>query len=397
MARRRKRVLVLWNFVGDDVYVKLRETGPKVLPWDPTKPIAAFDTDEEEIQAIATDLRRAGYHAIVFNVMDDFGRLVGAIESFRPDVIFNLVELFRDDPVSESAVAGVYSLLGVPYTGNTPLCLATCQRKFRTKLLLDSEKIPTAPYRLVEHLPLPRSLGLKWPVIVKPAREDASGGVDLGAVVKDRAALEQRVRHVLQRFHQPALVEEYVEGREIHAGVFGNSPPMVLPLMELEWIAEAGREWQPRILSYKAKWDPTSPEFYAYREMVPARRLPAGVANRIRETAIAAYRVLGCRDYARVDFRVAADGTPYVLEVNPNPNLLAGTGYLRCAENAGISAKAALDRLVRMALARRPRPPRTRKKDGKKDGKKPDKEAGKKPAKKAGSKARRKGAGTHRG
>lgn len=350
---KRIRVLVLWNFVGEDVYVALRKTGPTTLPWDESKPMAKFDTDDEEVQAIGKHLRRAGYVVRVTNLLDDFGTLA-SISKFRPDVVFNLVEIFGEDPVSESWVAGVYGLLGIPFTGNTPLCLATCQRKFRTKLILEAEGIPTAPYRLVERMPVPPRLGLRWPVIVKPAREDASGGVDLGAVVRSRPALETRVRRVLRSFKQPALIEEYIAGREIHVSILGNSPPRVLPLMENEWDPPKGRRrWAPQILSYKAKWDPTSPEFYAYREVVPARGLSARTERAIRDVALRAYRALGCRDYARVDMRLDTNtGDVFVLEVNPNPDLADSCAFAASAAASGRTYDKLICEIVDFALAR---------------------------------------------
>src|SRR5690606_38893878 len=122
---------------------------------------------------------------------------------------------------------GLLDLLGVAYTGNPPLTLSLCQNKYRTKLLLDAAGLPTSPYFLVEQEPVPDDHELEFPLIVKPALEDASGGIEAASVVHDQAALEARVRQVLKEFGMPALVEEYVDGREIHAAILGNDPPEV--------------------------------------------------------------------------------------------------------------------------------------------------------------------------
>lgn len=336
MARgeRRRRVLLLWNFVGEDIYESM--------------PDAEVTTVAEEIAAIETALRRSGFHVRAVNVEDDLARLEDAIRRFRPDAIFNLVEFFNDRAAQEGHVAGLFDLMGIPYTGAGPLCLQTCQRKYRTKVLLEGHGVPTPPYRRVSRLPVPARLGLGYPLIVKPAREDASGGIHADAVVRDRRALEAQVERVLVDHRQPALVERYVAGREIHAAVLGNDDPEVLPLLEIVFDKKRGR---PQILTYEAKWDPDSDEFGSIEVEVPAR-LPAPVARRVREAALAAYRTLECRDYARVDLRVDAGGEPYVLEVNPNPDLCDGVGFMLCAEKAGRSFDDTIGALAEMALAR---------------------------------------------
>jgi D-alanine-D-alanine ligase len=351
-GQRKKKVLVLWNSVEEDIYEQLKKDGPKPLSWAPEKESTIVETVGDEMRAIRLALREKGYQVRVVNLEDDLDHLILTVRSFRPDAILNLVEIFADDPILESAIAGLFDLLGVPYTGATPLCLATCQRKFRTKVMLAAEGVPTPRHRLVERLPLPRRLGLGYPLIVKPVREDASGGVNRESVVYDRSALEKRVAWVLEHFAQPALIETYIHGREIHAAVMGNDPPRVLPLMEV--LFEDGGPREPQILSYDAKWDPESRDFYSFETVVPPRRLPPGVARRIRDIALRSYRCLGCRDYARVDMRLDAEGNPFVLEVNPNPDLVSGTGFMACGEAGGRSFAEILSEIVEMAIARRP-------------------------------------------
>lgn len=353
---RAKKVLVLWNFVGEDVYEMLKAQGPQPLAWKPDQLASQVETVAEEIHAIGAMLKELGYRVKSVNIEDDFDRLLGAIRAYEPDVIFNLVEWFNNDQAHEPYVAGLYELLRVPYTGNTPMCLATCQRKFRTKVLLEAAGLPTPAYFLVEQNDQPpREHGIPYPLIVKPAREDASGGIEKESVVADPEALATRVAHVHREFQQPALVERYIEGREIHVAILGNDPPEVLPLLEFEFddpTPQEGGEWRPHIVSYEAKWDPTSKDFYSVDSVVPPRGLPRSVARRIREVALEAYKVLGCRDYARVDLRVDSDGLPYILEVNPNPDLSDGTGFMLCAEKSGRTFRGTLGEIVEMALRR---------------------------------------------
>jgi D-alanine-D-alanine ligase len=379
---------VLWNAVGEDPYAKFAE--PQPLPWNPTETAADIGTDADEIDAIIEALQARGYTVKGVNLAESFDTLLGALRSFKPDAVFNLVEWFNDLPVQEAYIAGLFSLMGIQYTGATPGCLLTCQRKFRTKVLLEAQGVPTPEYTLIREMPIPQDVDAQYPVIVKPAREDASGGIDRDAVCHEHAELELQVAKVLAQYKQPALIERYIEGREIHVAILGNDPPEVLPLLEMEFDESEGDEWRPKILTYEAKWDPLSPDFYALDVQVPAKGLPRQLGNRIREVALQAYKITECRDYARVDIRVEEDGEAYVLEVNPNPNLAEGTGFMLCAEKSGRTFEGTIDEIVRMALARRPVPPPPEAKPDATAKAKPEARTKPKPEAKATSKARAK-------
>lgn len=376
--KRPPHVLVLWNQTDEDVYEVWKQLGPQPLPWDPSRTASEVGTVQEEMDQLLSALRANGFRVSVVNVRDDFEKLLAAVTLYEPDVIFNLVEYFYDDETLEPHVAAVYDLLDVPYTGNTPLTLATCQSKIRTKILLEAYGLPTSPWmecKPGEPIPEPGSEGfeLHYPLIVKPGREDASGGIEPESVVHDYESLCRRVRYVWHEFEQPALVEEYIDGREIHAAVLGNfregrrnpfcfkeewavppQTPEVLPLFEMEF-EEPEDDWEPQIISYKAKWDPHSKQFYQMDAVCPAEDLDPDTEERIREIALEAYRVMGCRDYARIDMRVEHDtGDIYVLEVNPNPDLADGSAYVMCSDASGRTYAQLLGEIVRMALARRP-------------------------------------------
>jgi D-alanine-D-alanine ligase len=352
VMRRKPRALVLWNLVGDDEYVALAEQGPVALSWNPEQTVAEVGTVQDEIDAIVVACRANGYVTAQVNIEDSFDKLSEAVRKFRPDVIVNLVEFFNDESAQEAYIAGLFDLWRIPYTGSSPLTLLTCQRKFRTKVLLEAQRVPTPAYTIFYELPVDKPVGLPYPLIVKPAREDASGGIDADSVVHDHAALEARVKWVLEEHQQPALVERFIDGREIHVAILGNSPPEVLPMLEFEFEAQDEDDPRPQILTYEAKWDPTSPDFYASDVQVPPRKLPRKLGNRIREAALAAYRITGCRDYARVDFRIDNEGEPYILEVNPNPDLAQGVGFSLCAEKSGRTFANTIGELLAMAIAR---------------------------------------------
>jgi D-alanine-D-alanine ligase len=228
----------------------------------------------------------------------------------------------------------------------------------RTKLLRAGNGLPTPNHMVIESQPLPAAadITLRYPLIVKPALEDASGGIENDSVVQTYEALVERVRHILEHFEQPALVEEYIDGREIHAAILGNENPEVLPLFEMEFDdsyfhEEDDDSFRPHIISYSAKWDPTTEVFYSMEATCPAQIEPA-LAARIREVALAAFRVTECRDYARVDMRIGPDGEPYILEVNPNPDLALDGAFEMCARASGRSYAQTLAAIAEQALAR---------------------------------------------
>ncbi len=352
----RGRILVLWNQVEEDIYERWRQEGPQRLAWDPTRTVPDVGTVAEEMSAFLNALRDGGFHVNIVNVKDDLDVLMGAVRLFRPDAVFNLVEYFNDDAIHETYVAGLYELLGVPYTGNPPITLATCQNKYRTKLILEAQGLPTASFFICRREPVPTDHGLEFPLIVKPALEDASGGIEKASVVLDQAALEERVRHVFKEFEMPALIEEYIEGREIHAAVLGNDPPEVLPLFEMEFDDSEFNpegEWQPQIISFRAKWDPHSKDFYTMDSVCPPEDLDPEIEERIEEVALGAYKALGCRDYARIDMRVDEEaGEVFILEVNPNPDLIEGTAYIQCAAASGRSYAEVLSEIAQMPIDR---------------------------------------------
>jgi D-alanine-D-alanine ligase len=192
-------------------------------------------------------------------------------------------------------------------------------------------------------------------LIVKPAYEDASGGIEHASVVLDEKALIERVDYVIREFEMPALIEEYIEGREIHAAILGNHPPEVLPLFEMEFDDSEfnpQREWRPQIISFRAKWDPHSPDFYSMDAVVPPTDLDPKIAEECREIALQAYKATRCRDYARVDMRVDEDGQPFILEVNPNPDLTDGAAYMMCAVASGRTFAETLGTIADLAVAR---------------------------------------------
>jgi len=164
--------------------------------------------------------------------------------------------------------------------------------------------------------------GLHYPLIVKPSRQDGSTGVDVHSVVHDYAQLLRRLDRVFAEFSAPVLVEEFIEGKELHVAVLGNNPPIVLPIVEFNFLELPAEH--PALITYDIKWNPLSPAYHKVHSFCPANIDPK-VEKLVKEQALRAFIATCCRDYARVDIRLGRDGVPYILEVNPNPDLTEGS------------------------------------------------------------------------
>ena len=354
--RMRSRILILWNQIDEDVYAHYRREGRRSPDWDPTLEIEPWETVEEEMQLIKRSIESAGHHAEMVNIRDNFDTMLDAIRTAKPDVIMNLVEFFRDDAELEHDVPALFELLNVEYTGNRPLALSLCQKKPHAKAMLASHGLRVPRGVVIETDDKTRELGLKFPLIVKPAYDDASGGIDSGSVVHDQTQLTARIDKMVTDHKQAALVEEYIEGREIHCAILGDHP---LPLYEMQFKGgdDDNGKPLPKIITYRAKWDPYSRDHHAVEGVCPVPDLAPELVAKIQDIAMRAYRALNCRDYARVDMRVDdATGEPYILEVNPNPDLAESCAFTASAYASGRTYAGMIVELVELALARKAGP-----------------------------------------
>jgi D-alanine-D-alanine ligase len=270
-----------------------------------------------------------------------------------PDVVFNLFEGVTvgacPEAVTEAAVAGLLEWLGVPFTGSPAAALALARDKARTKHLLRGAGLPTPAFFVVERPPCP-PCELGWPAIVKPACLDASVGIEQASVVTGQAQLEARVAHVLDRYGPPALVEQFVRGREFHVHVIQGADGLdLLPLAEIEFREQDPSYWP--IYTYEAKWNAGTREYEATPLRSPAELAPEPWEC-LGRIARRAFRLVGCRDYARIDVRMTAAGEFFILEVNPNPSFTS-RGVINGFEAFGRTRAQFFRDLVRAALARR--------------------------------------------
>ncbi|MFN0158111.1 MAG: ATP-grasp domain-containing protein [Bacteroidota bacterium] len=344
-------VAILYSQIGEEEYEQMIKKARR----DPDLSLdvrAQITTVDEQMRTLAKALAEAGFRSYAVNINDRFGDLLEALTHNPPDVVFNLIEFFNDDPRQEYMVASLYDLLRIPYTGASPFTLALCQRKAPTKHLLLANGIRTPRFRVMNEGQFLRRHGLHYPLIVKPVREDASVGIDNASVVESFDLMSERVHYIWKEFKQPALVEEYIDGRELHVPILGNYPPKVLPIAEMDFSGLPPH--LHNILSYDAKWDPNNEAYQKLQLRCPAD-LPKRVEKKIREVALATYNTLGCRDYARIDLRLTKRNQPYVLEVNPNPDLSEDDVFMQAAKKAGLSSVATLRKIVELALRRTPR------------------------------------------
>lgn len=350
-SEEKKSVLVLYNQIEEkDAYTALRGFDPGSLNFTPNYNIHVA-TEREEYEAVAKALNEQGFEASCANLDDDHEKLEELIVEDPPDVVFNLVELFNSDPNHEGCVAGFFDLFLVPYTGAPPFCLFMCSRKTFTKNVLLQNGVATPRFRSLETPKIEPSHGLHYPLIVKPALEDGSTGVEVESVVHDYSQLLRRVDRIYAEFQAPVLVEEFMEGKELHVSILGNNPPQVLPVEEYDFSDLD--EDHPPLITYDIKWNPLSPAYHNVYSFCPAD-IDEKTEELVKEQALRAYAATCCRDYARIDFRLGRDGLPYVLEVNPNPDLTEGVSFMESAQEAGLSFAETLRRIVNFALERTP-------------------------------------------
>jgi D-alanine-D-alanine ligase len=293
-------------------------------------------------------LTSKGHQCFLFPLGDDVGKFVQWLEETRPEVIINLCEGYKGIPQMEANVAAVLELMGIRFTGNSSKVLALCQDKYMTKAVLRAYGLPTPQSLLVTSCNQP--LELDFPVIVKPNSEDGSLGIGMNAVVFDAEELQQRVGLIIKRYEQPALIEEFVDGREFNIAVYDDSEPRALPVSEIDFSGMP--DGTPHICSYEAKWHEDSLLFLRTPPVCPAQ-IDSSLMARLQMTALEAFLALGCRDYARVDFRVADSGEIFILEVNPNPDISRTAGYARALAAAGIDYRDFWESMIKKAMKRR--------------------------------------------
>ena len=303
---------------------------------------------EQDVATLGDALKGLGHEVELLAVEDD--RLAGRLRSYDPRdlIVFNWCEELPGVPHSEPAVAAVLERLGFVFTGSPSGVLSLSQDKPRVKRLLDEWGLPTPPWAVFR---APKADGWNiFPAIVKAAHEHCSIGISLESVVSSPAELESRIAYVLDEHEQPALVEEFIDGREFDVSAWGNGTVSMLPVAEMDYSALT--DIRHRLFTYEAKYVPGSRLFEGIDLLVPAKLDPPARAE-LERIVLATYRVIGCRDYGRIDVRYR-DGIFYVIDINPNPDINPETSLTYAAAEEGYSYGELGSRIVNLAAARHP-------------------------------------------
>jgi D-alanine-D-alanine ligase len=288
-------------------------------------------------------------HEPVYQVLDGRDQSLVAVARMEADLLFNLTESYAGDDTMDMNIAAFLDLLGKPYTGAGPHALYLAQDKALAKKIFAFHQIRTPFFATSYKGKLDHSHDIAFPLIVKPCSEDGSIGIDMGSVVDSVKELMERIHYIHEEFDSPALIEEYIEGREMYAAVLGNDSPEVLPMVELDLSKLP--EGTPKIAGKEVKWEKDT-EHYRVTKSAPAEDLDEETTQRLSETALSAYQALKLRDYGRIDMRLTPKGEVYVIEANPNPWLASGAEFHMAARKAGRTYSQLIGEIVDLARAR---------------------------------------------
>jgi D-alanine-D-alanine ligase len=299
----------------------------------------------EAVEAVHRALLELGFDVTLVPLVPPLERAERKLRNINTDLVFNLFEGFCGSPEAEAVLPKILSEIEIPCTGCPASALKLGLDKVKMKVILKVAGIRTPDFQLLN----PETLNwfrLDYPCIVKPRCEDASHGLSPRSVVNDFASLERQIGLVSNRYSGGAMVEEFIDGREFNATILGNSEYRILPVSEIIYSLPSG---MPEILTFAAKWEPDSPYFKGTKAVCPAK-ITAEERERIAETAVAAFRIIGGQGYARVDMRMDRQGQINVIEVNPNPDISPGSGAVRQAEAAGMTYTQFIGKIVQMAI-----------------------------------------------
>src|SRR6185312_4241693 len=305
--------------------------------------------EKEDREEIFDALTKLG-HEPFYHVLDGRAQSLHALAKCGADLVFNLTESYAGDDTKEMNVAAYMDLIGLPYTGAGPHASFLAQDKATAKKMFHFHEIRTPYFATAYRGNIDHAHDVKFPLIVKPQLEDGSIGIDAEAVVNSVKELMERVEYVQNEFDSPALIEEYIEGREIYAAILGSyEKTEVLPLVELD-LSQLP-EGTPRIASRDVKFERNTQAYKLTKSKV-ADDLDEATTQKLTETAMAAYRAVKLRDYGRIDMRLTADGEVYVIEANPNPWLSSKHEFAMAAKKSGRSYTELIKSILELALER---------------------------------------------
>lgn len=306
--------------------------------------IENHETENDVHQALLQN----GYEVKPLGLYDDVRPLVDSVAEFKPDVIFNLIETFHMVTRWEKNIAALIEMLGVPCTGANSASLFLCNDKGLARKIMRFHRVRGPRFHtFYRHRKVWLPKTLKLPCIIKPLNEEGSRGISLASIVDDEKGFIERVQMIHERMKQDAIAEEYIEGRELYVSIIGDQRLRVLPPREMTFGQMS--EEEPRIATYKAKWDNAYRSKWGIRNDF-ADKLEPELEQRINEVCKRAYRALNIRSYARFDLRVTPAGQVYVIEPNVNPNIGKHDELAQSAMKVGLTYPALIRRIVNQAL-----------------------------------------------
>jgi D-alanine-D-alanine ligase len=334
------KIVVLY----DRVLVDEAEETPATDKSPVTRTLDKKEVEEEVAEALA----KLG-HEPAMHELDGTPKSLLSLARLECDLVFNLTESFADDDTADFKIASFLELVGKKYTGSGTHGLMLAQDKAIAKKIFAFHGIHTPVFAKSFRGRLDFSHDLQFPVIVKPAREDGSIGIEFSAVVSSIRELMERMDWLHANFDSPVLIEEYIEGREMYVGVIGNDKPEALPIVELDLSKLP--DGTPRIAAAEVKWGKGTKAYRDTKSAV-ATDLPEETVTALQQTAVAAYQALELRDYGRVDMRLQTDGRVHVIEVNPNPWLSSKAEFAMAARKSGRNYPQLVEEIVELAMAR---------------------------------------------
>jgi D-alanine-D-alanine ligase len=333
----KKRLKVLVLFDG---------SGPTTIDQDFS---AEMKTEDWKTEAnVMEALGELGHTAEHLAIFDDVDLLRQKLETFAPDVLFNLVEQFKKNPGFDQNIVSLLEMQGVPFTGCGATGLTLCKHKGISKKILGYHHIHVPNFVVI-----PRGQRIakltrpKFPLVVKPVKEEASYGISRASFVETDEQFRERVAFVHEKYNSDAIAEEYIEGRELYGSLIGNTRLKVFPIRELVFREVPSND--PKIATYKAKWDEEYRKRWGLQNQF-AEGLDSTLVRQIEQTCRRIYRLLTIEGYARIDLRLTADNKLYFIEANPNPHLAADEDFAQSANKAGLKYPQLIDAIARLGL-----------------------------------------------
>ena len=318
-----------------------------LVPPDDTAGIDILEADGKMEYDVIETLREVGHDVRVLGINDDLMPIRRAAEEFRPQIVLNLMEAFAGVTTFDQNVVSYLELLRLAYTGCNPRGLILARDKALSKKLLAYHRIPVPDFTVVRRGRRPVvPKKMRFPLIVKSLFFEASTGISQASVVENADQLAKRIQFIHDSLGTAAIVEQFIEGRELYVGVVGNDRLDVFPVWEMSFAKMPDNRWH--IATERVKWSTQYQKKHGI--MTEAATLDPVLAERIQRIAKRTYRALDLNGYARIDVRMDEGGHPYVLEANPNPNLAYGEDFAESAEKSGLTYERLLDRILALGL-----------------------------------------------